>query len=89
MSRRCWREAETIFSLYRDGSIKGHKRVKDLGMLDCKKCNWQFLHGLTEKQQFTLLGEISAKKITFSEANTKAVCLKKEEKVASITYCYM
>ena len=88
MSRRCWREAETIFSIYRDGSIKGQKRVKELGMPDCKKCNRQFLHGLTKKLQFTLLGEISVEKITFSEANTKAVCLKKEE-VASITYCYM
>ena len=93
LSGRCWREAERIFCLYRDGSIKGQKKVKEeLGMPDCKKCNWQFLHGLTEEQQFTLLSELATKKIAFAEANMKAMSLKKEEKVASmwlISYCYL
>lgn len=85
LSARCWREAEKIFSLYRDGNIKGQKRVKEeLGMPDCRKCNWQFLHGLAEEQQFTLLSDLATKNITFAQANTSAASLKTEEKVASV-----
>ena len=81
---RCWREAEKIFSLYRDGNIKRQKRVKELGMPECRKCNWQFVHGLTEEQQFTLLSDLAAKIITFAQANTRTASLKTEEKVASV-----
>ena len=41
LSERCWKEAEKIFHLYRDGKIKGQKKAKDeLGLPDCKKSNW-------------------------------------------------
>lgn len=93
LSGRCWRETERIFSLYRNGNIKGQKKLKEeLGMPDCKKCNWQFLHGLTEEQQFTLLSDLASKKIAFAEVNAKATTLKKEEKVTSvwlISYSYL
>ena len=82
MSERCWNEAEKIFQLYRDGKVKGQKKAKDeLGLPDCKKSNWQFLHGLKEEQQFSLLQELSSTAIAFAEASVKADALKKEEKV--------
>ena len=50
-----------------------------MGLLDCKKSNWQFLHGLKEEQQFSLLQELSSTAIAFAEASVKAKALKKEE----------
>jgi hypothetical protein len=83
LSQRCWKEAEKIFQLYSHGKIKGQKKAKDveLGLPDCKKSNWQFLHGLEEEQQFSLLQELSSSTIAFAEASAKAEALKTEEKV--------
>ena len=59
LSSRSWAEAEKIFHLYEGGNIKGQRKVKEqMGMPDCKKSNWQFLHGLTEAQQLELLSTI-------------------------------
>lgn len=57
MSGRCWKVVEEIFSLYEESRVKGQKKEKagQLGLPDCKKSYWQFLHNLDEKQQFSLL----------------------------------
>ena len=88
LSVRCWKEAEKIFRLYEDCKVKGQKKSKEeLGLPDCKKSNWQFLHGLTEEQQFEILRDIAAKKTSFAEAGTKAKALKVEEKVNNLKVC--
>lgn len=77
-------KVENIFGLYEEGRIKGQKRTKGApGLPDCKKSNWQFLHGLKEDQQFSLLEGISSLTLTFAEASTKAEEMKKTEKVFS------
>ena len=82
MSDRCWDKVEEIFRLFEEGKVKGQRKQKDqMGLPDCKKCNWQFLHNLPENQQFTLLEELSNRSITFSQVAEKAKALKKEEQV--------
>lgn len=82
MSDRCWGEVEKIFTLFEEGKVKGQRKQKDIiGLPDCKKCNWQFLHNLTESQQFALLEELSSCSITFPQVAEKAKALKKEEQV--------
>ena len=82
LSQRCWDKADLIFNMYEDGKIKGQRKVKaSLGLPDCKKSNWQFLHGLSEEQQFNLLSKIVNKSLTFAEADAEAKAMKIEEKV--------
>ena len=51
---------------------KGKKKKKEkagqLGLPDCKKSYWEFLHNPDEKQQFSLLRELSTGSISFAEA---------------------
>ena len=77
VSRRCLELVENIFSAYEQGKVKGQKKPKGghLGLPDCKKSYWQFLHSLKEEQQFSLLTELSTGSISFSEAAMKATAL--------------
>ena len=80
-------KADKIFDMYEQGKVKGQRKVKgELGLPDCKKSNWQFLHGLTEEMQYVLLCEIEEKSLSFAEASVKASAIKKEEKVFAHTY---
>ena len=84
LSKRCWSKADEIFHLYEEGKIKGQRKAKNLlGLPDCKKSNWQFLHGLSEDQQFSLLSKVSEKSLTFAEADANAKEMKVEEKVCA------
>lgn len=84
LSQRCWSKADEIFHLYENGKIKGQRKAKNvIGLPDCKKSNWQFLHGLSEDQQFDLLNKISNKSLTFAEADANAKDIKTEEKVST------
>lgn len=84
LSERCWSKADEIFHLYEEGKIKGQRKAKNLlGLPDCKKSNWQFLHGLSEDQQFSLLSKVSEKSLTFAEADMNAKDIKVEEKVCA------
>ena len=84
LSERCWSKAEEIFRLYEEGAIKGQRKTKNqLGLPDCKKSNWQFLHGLSEDQQFSLLSKIADKSLTFAEVEANAKEMKAEEKVCT------
>ena len=50
-SPHVWDKVEEIFSLFEKGKVKGQRKQKNqLGLPDCKKCNWQFLHNLSENQ---------------------------------------
>lgn len=82
MSVRCWEKVEEIFSLYEQVEIKGQKAPKNqLGLPDCKKSNWQFLHNLAEQQQYQLLSDLADKQLSFKEAEVQARQMKKEAKV--------
>ena len=83
MSGRCWKVVEDIFSLYEESRVKGQKKEKagQLGLPDCKKSYWQFLHNLDEKQQFSLLRDLSTGSISFAEAAERASAMKQEERV--------
>ena len=83
MSGRCWKMVEKIFSLYEEGKVKGQRkeRAGQLGLPDCKKSYWQFLHNLNEDQQFSLLCDLSTCSISFPEAAEKATAIKQEERV--------
>ena len=61
MSGRCWKVVEEIFNLYEEGKVKGQKKEKagQLGLPDCKKSYWQFLHNLNEEQHAVLSVERS------------------------------
>ena len=90
LSTRCWTQVDQIFDLYEQEELKGQKKAKgELGLPDCKKSNWQFLHRLPEKDQFALLCKIKDKSLSFTEASAKANAIKTEEKVyAQITLLY-
>ena len=77
---------EKIFKLYEEGKVKGQRkeRAGQLGLPDCKKSYWQFLHNLNEDQQFSLLCNLSTCSIGFPEAAEKATAIKQEERVISI-----
>lgn len=82
MSVRCWEKVEEIFSLYEQVEVKGQKAPKNqLGLPDCKKSNWQFLHNLAEQQQYQILTDLADKQLSFKEAEVKARQMKKEAKV--------
>ena len=84
LSTQCWNKADAIFNLYEDGKIRGQRKAKSsslLGMPDCKKSNWQFLHGLVEEQKFKLLSKIADGALSFGEADAEAKAWKREEKV--------
>ena len=86
LSSQCWNQADKIFNLYEERKIKGQRKVKSsspLGMLDCKKSNWQFLHGLLEEQKVKLLSKIADGAFSFAEADAEAKAWKREEKVHS------
>ena len=54
LSVQCWSKADEIFKLYEESKIKGQKKVKgSLGLPDCKKSNWQFLHGLSKNNSMS------------------------------------
>ena len=58
----------------------GQKAPKNqLGLPDCKKSNWQFLHNLAEQQQ--LLTDLADKQLSFKEPEVQARQMKKEAKV--------
>ena len=72
------------FICIKEEKVKGQRKAKNLlRFLDCKKSNWQFLHGLSEDQQFSLLSKISEKSLTFIEADTNAKDMKADEKVCT------
>ena len=83
MSGRCWKLIEEIFNLHEEGKVKGQKKEKagHLGLPDCKKSYWQFLHNLEEEKQFSLLEDLSRGSISFSEAADRASAIKQEERV--------
>lgn len=84
LSTQCWEKADEIFKLYEGGKIRGQRKVKSSnlrGMPDCKKSNWQFLHGLAEEQKFKLLSEIADGALSFGEADAEAKAWKRDEKV--------
>jgi hypothetical protein len=83
MSGRCWKLVEEIFNLYEKGKVKGQKQEKasHLGLPDCKKSYWLFLHNLDEGKQFSLLRCLSTSSISFSEADERARAIKQEERV--------
>ena len=82
LSERCWGKVDKIFSLFEEGKVKGQRKPKhQLGLPDCKKSNWQFLHNLSEEQQYSLLEDLSTCSISFSQAADKAKAFKQEEQV--------
>jgi len=83
MSVRCWEKVEEIFNLYEQMEVKGQKPTKNpqLGLPDCKKAKWQFLHNLPEQEQYELLTGLAQKELSFKEAEMKARHMKKEAKV--------
>ena len=67
MSVRCWEKEEGIFNLYNQMEVKGQKPCKNpqVGLPDCKKAKWQFLHNLPEQQQYELLTGLAQKELNF------------------------
>ena len=87
LSAQCWNKADKIIKLYEEGKIKGQRKVKSssfLGMPDCKKSNWQFLHGLLEEQKVELLSKIADGAFSFAEADAEAKAWKGRRRYIAI-----